>query len=240
MSPGTEGLGDIAMRDTGKEAIVLLSGGLDSATVLAMARAAGFALHALSFDYGQRHATELRFAKRLAEAAGVRSHRVLAMDLRVFGASALTDKRIAVPETPSETGIPITYVPARNTLFLSYALALAEVLQVLDIFIGVNSQDYSGYPDCRPEFIERFQDLAQVATVLGTEQGRQLRIHAPLQHLSKAEIIRKGLELGVDYGQTRSCYQLDAQGRSCGRCDSCRLRLAAFAKLDMQDPAPYL
>ncbi|MGK9450155.1 7-cyano-7-deazaguanine synthase QueC [Acidithiobacillus caldus] len=228
------------MGDSEKAAIVLLSGGLDSATVLAIAREAGFALHALSFDYGQRHATELQFARKLAEAAGVRSHRVLKMDLRIFGASALTDERIAVPEEPAAAGIPITYVPARNTLFLSYALALAEVLGVLDIFIGVNSQDYSGYPDCRPEFIQRFQELAQVATVLGTEKGQKLSIHAPLQYLSKAQIIRRGLELGVDYAHTRSCYQLDSQGRSCGRCDSCRLRLAGFAELDLRDPAPYI
>lgn len=228
------------MGDTDKEAIVLLSGGLDSATVLAIAREAGFALHALSFDYGQRHATELQFARKLADAAGVRSHRILKMDLRVFGASALTDERIAVPERSGEAGVPVTYVPARNTLFLSYALALAEVLGVRDIFIGVNSQDYSGYPDCRPEFIQRFQELAQVATVLGTERGQRLTIHAPLQYLSKAEIIGRGLELGVDYAQTRSCYQLDTKGRSCGRCDSCRLRLAGFAALGRQDPAPYL
>lgn len=227
------------MGDTDKEAIVLLSGGLDSATVLAIAREAGFALHALSFDYGQRHATELRFARKLADAAGVRSHRILKMDLRVFGASALTDERIAVPERSGEAGVPVTYVPARNTLFLSYALALAEVLGIRDIFIGVNSQDYSGYPDCRPEFIQRFQELAQVATVLGAERGQRLTIHAPLQYLSKAEIIGRGLELGVDYAQTRSCYQLDAEGRSCGRCDSCRLRLAGFAALDRRDPAPY-
>jgi 7-cyano-7-deazaguanine synthase len=218
-------------------AIVLLSGGLDSATCLAIARRDGFACHALSFDYGQRHGQELHYAALLARALGAASHRILPINLAAFGGSALTDSRLAVPEGGS-SGIPITYVPARNTVFLSLALALADVLQARDLFIGVNSQDYSGYPDCRPEFIHAFSALAQVATRLGVGGG-DLRIHAPLQFLNKAEIITLGTGLGVDYALTRSCYQLDAAGRACGVCDSCRLRREGFEKAGMADPTPY-
>ncbi|MBU2808675.1 7-cyano-7-deazaguanine synthase QueC [Acidithiobacillus ferrooxidans F221] len=219
-------------------AIVLLSGGLDSATVLALMRRDGFAVHALSFDYGQRHKEELHYAALLAQSMGAASHRVLRIDLAAFGGSALTDPQLSVPETGLAPGIPITYVPARNTVFLSLALALAEVLGARDIFLGVNSQDYSGYPDCRPEFVQAFEALAQVATRLGDE-ARGPRIHAPLQFLNKSEIIRLGSRLGVDYGMTRSCYQLDAEGRSCGRCDSCRLRREGFQKAGIADPTPY-
>ncbi|MFA7496458.1 MAG: 7-cyano-7-deazaguanine synthase QueC [Acidithiobacillus sp.] len=221
-----------------KPAIVLLSGGLDSATVMALMRRDGFAIHAMSFDYGQRHKQELHYAGLVAQALGVASHRTVHIDLAAFGGSALTDTGIAVPEGGLAPGIPITYVPARNTIFLSFALALAEVLRAQDIFIGVNSQDYSGYPDCRPEFIEAFEKLAQVATRLGDEsQGPH--IHAPLQHLDKSEIIRLGTRLGVDYSLTRSCYQLDDAGRSCGLCDSCRLRRDGFMKAGIPDPTPY-
>ncbi|MHB8264897.1 MAG: 7-cyano-7-deazaguanine synthase QueC [Acidithiobacillus ferrivorans] len=219
-------------------AIVLLSGGLDSATVLALIRRDGFAVHAISFDYGQRHKEELHYAGLLAQAMGAASHRVVNIDLAAFGGSALTDPEISVPETGLTPGIPITYVPARNTVFLALALALAEVLRARDIFLGVNSQDYSGYPDCRPEFVQAFEALAQVATRLGDE-ARGPRIHAPLQFLNKSEIIRLGSSLGVDYGMTRSCYQLDAEGRSCGRCDSCRLRRDGFQKAGIADPTPY-
>jgi len=219
-------------------AIVLLSGGLDSATVLALMRRDGFAVHALSFDYGQRHKEELRYAALLAQSMGAASHRVVPIDLAAFGGSALTDLQLSVPETGLAPGIPITYVPARNTVFLSLALALAEVLNARDIFLGVNSQDYSGYPDCRPEFVQAFEALAQVATRLG-DAARGPRIHAPLQFLNKSEIIRLGTSLGVDYGMTRSCYQLDAEGRSCGRCDSCRLRREGFQKAGIADPTPY-
>ncbi|WP_298169909.1 7-cyano-7-deazaguanine synthase QueC [Acidithiobacillus sp.] len=219
-------------------AIVLLSGGLDSATVLALMRRDGFAVHAISFDYGQRHKEELHYAGLLAQAMGAASHRVVHIDLAAFGGSALTDPEISVPETGPTPGIPITYVPARNTVFLALALALAEVLRARDIFLGVNSQDYSGYPDCRPEFVQAFEALAQVATRLGDE-ARGPRIHAPLQFLNKSEIIRLGSSLGVDYGMTRSCYQLDAEGRSCGRCDSCRLRREGFQKAGIADPTPY-
>ena len=219
-------------------AIVLLSGGLDSATVLALMRRDGFAVHAISFDYGQRHKEELHYAGLLAQAMGAASHRVVHIDLAAFGGSALTDPEISVPETGPTPGIPITYVPARNTVFLALALALAEVLRARDIFLGVNSQDYSGYPDCRPEFVQAFEALAQVATRLGDE-ARGPRIHAPLQFLNKSEIIRLGSSLGVDYGLTRSCYQLDAEGRSCGRCDSCRLRREGFQKAGIADPTPY-
>ena len=219
-------------------AIVLLSGGLDSATVLALMRRDGFAVHALSFDYGQRHKEELHYAALLAQSMGAASHRVLRIDLAAFGGSALTDPQLSVPESGLAPGIPITYVPARNTVFLSLALALAEVLGARDIFLGVNSQDYSGYPDCRPEFVQAFEALAQVATRLGDE-ARGPRIHAPLQFLNKSEIIRLGSRLGVDYGMTRSCYQLDAEGRSCGRCDSCRLRREGFRQAGIADPTPY-
>lgn len=220
-------------------AVVLLSGGLDSATVLAIARDQGFAAHALSFDYGQRHRVELTAAKNVAASLGVASHRWVTIDLRCFGHSALTDD-IAVPkDRPADDmthGIPITYVPARNTIFLSYALAMAEVLDAADIFIGVNAIDYSGYPDCRPEFIEAFQHTARLATRAGVE-GSPITIHAPLQNLTKVQIIRRGLDLGVDYALTHSCYDPDPQtGQPCGHCDSCQLRQQAFAELNMTDP----
>jgi len=218
-------------------AVVLVSGGLDSATVLAMARAEGFVCHALSFAYGQRHAVELDAAARVARTLGAVAHRVIPIDLSAFGGSALTDHSLAVPEAPT-AGIPITYVPARNTVFLALALAWAEVLEARDIFIGVNAVDYSGYPDCRPEFIAAFESLANLATRAGVE-GRRFRIHTPLIDLSKAEIIRRGLALGVDYGLTLSCYQPDDQGRSCGRCDSCRLRLEGFRAAGGVDPVRY-
>jgi 7-cyano-7-deazaguanine synthase len=220
-------------------AIILLSGGLDSATLLALARADGFALHALTFRYGQRHACEIDAARRVATTAGVREHQVIDIDLRVFGGSALTAD-IAVPKDRDLAGtdIPITYVPARNTIFLAYALAFAEVRRAADVFIGVNAVDYSGYPDCRPAYIAAFEQMANLATKAAVE-GRRLRMHAPLLELSKAQIITRGLALGVDYGLTRSCYDPDQQGRACGRCDSCRLRLAAFAAVGVSDPAPY-
>ena len=226
--------------NTEKTAIVLLSGGLDSATVLAIARDAGFAVVALSFRYGQRHAIELDAARRLAEGAGVREHLTVDIDLRVFGGSALTAD-IDVPKDRADLAggeIPITYVPARNTIFLSYALALAEVRGSSDIFIGVNALDYSGYPDCRPEYIAAFEQMAGLATRAGVE-GSPVHIHAPLLHMTKDAIIARGLELGVDYGLTRSCYDPDEQGRACSHCDSCQLRLAAFEKLGTRDPAPY-
>lgn len=220
-----------------KRAVVLVSGGLDSATALAMARAQGFVCYALSFDYGQRHRCELAAAQRVARSLGAVEHRTFPLDLRQFGGSALTDDAIAVPETPGE-GIPVTYVPARNTVFLSLALAWAEVLGAGDIFIGVNAVDYSGYPDCRPEFIAAFEHMANLATRAGVE-GRRLTVHAPLIHMSKAEIIRTGTALGVDYGQTLSCYNPDGAGRACGVCDSCRLRAAGFAAAGLPDPTPY-
>jgi 7-cyano-7-deazaguanine synthase len=221
-----------------RPAVVLLSGGLDSATVLAIAREAGYACHALSLDYGQRHTAELPAAARVAASLGAIEHRVIRLGLGEIGGSALTDSSIAVPETPSE-GIPVTYVPARNTVMLSLALAWAEVLGARDIFIGVNAVDYSGYPDCRPEFIEAFERMANLATRAGVE-GAHLAVHAPLQHLSKAEIIRRGIELGVDYAQTVSCYQADAEGRACGRCDSCRLRQQGFVAAGVKDPTRYV
>ncbi|MBK9160857.1 MAG: 7-cyano-7-deazaguanine synthase QueC [Nitrosomonadales bacterium] len=220
-----------------KNAVVLLSGGLDSATVLAMARAQGFDCYALSVDYGQRHHSELAAARRVAQTLGVREHRAVDIDLTGFGGSALTDDRIAVPRQASE-GIPPTYVPARNTIMLSLALAWAEVLQARDIFIGVNAVDYSGYPDCRPDYIEAFERMANLATKAAVE-GNTLELHAPLLHLSKAEIIRQGDALGVDYALTVSCYQADEQGRACGECDSCRLRRAGFAAAGVDDPTRY-
>jgi 7-cyano-7-deazaguanine synthase len=219
-------------------AVILLSGGLDSATVLAMARSEGFECYALSVEYGQRHSAELEAARRVAKAGGAaREHRVMRVDLAGIGGSALTDHSIAVPETPSN-GIPVTYVPARNTMMLSLALGWAEVLGARDIFIGVNAIDFSCYPDCRPEFIAAFERLATLATKAGVE-GQTCRIHAPLISLSKAEIIREGTRLGVDYGLTVSCYQADAQGRACGRCDSCRLRRAGFEAAGLPDPTAY-
>ena len=220
-----------------KKAVVLVSGGLDSATVLAMARAQGYACYALSFDYGQRHNAELAAAARVARAGGAVEHRVVRLDLSAIGGSALTDEAIAVPEAPEE-GIPVTYVPARNTVFLSVALGWAEVLDAHDIFIGVNAVDYSGYPDCRPAFVEAFERVANLATKAGVE-GDGFRVQAPLIELTKAEIIRRGVDLGVDYAQTVTCYQADPEGRACGRCDACRLRAQGFAEAGMPDPTPY-
>ena len=205
--------------------------------MLAMARAQGFACHALSVDYGQRHHAELAAARRVAQMLGAHEHRVIHIDLAGFGGSALTDRDLAVPQQPTE-GIPPTYVPARNTIMLSLSLAWAEVLRAQDIFIGVNAVDYSGYPDCRPAYIEAFERMANLATKAAIE-GRLLTIHAPLLHLSKAEIIRRGNALGVDYAQTVSCYQADESGRACGVCDSCRLRSAGFAAAGMADPTVY-
>lgn len=220
-----------------KNAVVLLSGGLDSATVLAMARAQRFSCYALSVDYGQRHHAELAAAKRVAQILGAHEHRVVGIDLTGFGGSALTDSNIAVPQHPT-VGIPLTYVPARNTIMLSLALAWAEVLQAQDIFIGVNAVDYSGYPDCRPAYIEAFERMANLATKAAIE-GCPLTVHAPLLHMSKAEIIRQGTALGVDYAQTVSCYQADESGRACGVCDSCRLRSAGFIAAGVADPTAY-
>ena len=220
-----------------RSAIVLLSGGLDSATTLALARHEGFDCVALSFDYGQRHSAELAAAARVAAQLGSREHRTVTLDLAAFGGSALTDPAIDVPIAPS-AGIPVTYVPARNTVFLAYALAWAEVLPARDVFIGVNAVDYSGYPDCRPAFIEAFERLANLATRAGVE-GEHFRIRAPLIHWSKAEIIRQGIALGVDYGLTVSCYQADVAGTACGVCDACRLRAAGFAEAGIADPTPY-
>ncbi|MBI3223406.1 MAG: 7-cyano-7-deazaguanine synthase QueC [Nitrosomonadales bacterium] len=220
-----------------KRAVVLLSGGLDSATVLAMARAQGYACYALSVDYGQRHHSELAAGQRVATALGAQELRVVKIDLTGFGGSALTDNNIAVPQQAS-AGIPLTYVPARNTIMLSLALAWAEVLQAQDIFIGVNAVDYSGYPDCRPDYIEAFERMANLATRAAVE-GHPLTVHAPLLHLSKAQIIRQGTVLGVDYALTVSCYQADEQGRACGRCDSCRLRRDGFMAAGVDDPTVY-
>jgi len=220
-----------------KSAVVLLSGGLDSATALAMARSMGFKTHALSVHYGQRHAAELDAARRVATALGAHEHRIMGVDLAGIGGSALTDVNVAVPESPGK-GIPVTYVPARNTLLLSLALGWAEVAGAADLFVGVNAVDYSGYPDCRPEFIHAFERLAQLATKAGVE-GTRYTIHAPLLAMTKADIIRTGLELGVDYGITVSCYQADSAGRACGKCDSCRLRAAGFADAGVPDPTRY-
>jgi 7-cyano-7-deazaguanine synthase len=221
-----------------RRAVVLLSGGLDSATSLAIARDAGFDAYCLSLDYGQRHRAELDAARRVAQALGAREHRILRLDLAAFGGSALTDRNIAVPTEGIADGIPVTYVPARNTIMLSLALAWAEVLASGDIFVGVNAVDYSGYPDCRPEFVAAFERLANLATQAGVE-GRRMSIHAPLIDLSKAEIIQKGSALGVDYGITLSCYRPDEQGRACGLCDACRLRRDGFLAAGIADPTPY-
>lgn len=225
------------------KAIVLLSGGLDSATTLAIARAEGFQTYALTFRYGQRHALEVEAAKRVARAFGASDHIVLHVNLAAFGGSALTDD-IPVPKgrSPEEMsrGIPVTYVPARNTIFLSFALAWAEVLGAADIFIGVNALDYSGYPDCRPEYLQAYQRMADLATKAGVEGRQRLAIHAPLIALHKAEIIRRGLELGVDYALTWSCYDPGPEGAACGECDSCRLRLKGFAEAGVRDPARYV
>jgi 7-cyano-7-deazaguanine synthase len=219
-------------------AVVLLSGGLDSATVLAMARAQGFACYALSVDYGQRHASELAAAARVAAHLGAAEHRTLHLDLSQLGGSALTDPAIAVPTGGVTSGIPVTYVPARNTIMLSLALAWCEVLGAADIFVGVNAVDYSGYPDCRPAFIAAFENLANLATKAGVE-GQRLSIHAPLIDLPKAGIIAAGVALGVDYALTVSCYQADDAGRACGVCDACRLRREGFAAAGVPDPTPY-
>ncbi len=220
------------------KAVVLLSGGLDSATTLAIANQRGFACHCLSLDYGQRHRVELDAAGRIAASLGAVAHRTLRLDLSQFGGSALTDASIAVPVGGIQPGIPVTYVPARNTIMLSLALAWAEVLEVKDIFIGVNAVDYSGYPDCRPEYLRAFETLANLATKAAVE-GSRLSLHAPLIDLSKAEIIRRGASLQVDYALTISCYQADAAGRACGVCDSCRLRHAGFVEAGIVDPTPY-
>lgn len=220
-----------------KRAVILLSGGLDSATVVAIARDQGYSCYTMSFDYGQRHRAELQAAERVARQLGVVEHKVIGLNLDGIGGSALTDNRIEVPELPGE-GIPVTYVPARNTVFLSLALGWAEVLDAHDIFIGVNAIDYSGYPDCRPEFVEAFERLANLATKAGVE-GRGFRIRAPLQQLSKAQIVQEGARLGVDYAMTVSCYQADDDGRACGKCDSCRLRATGFAAAGIADPTRY-
>ena len=230
-----------------KNAVVLVSGGMDSAVVVALAREQGFAVHALSVRYGQRHTSELDAADRVAQALGAVAHKTVNVDLRSIGGSALTDADIAVPldtddhpigVAAAKDDIPVTYVPARNTIMLSVALGWAEVLGAADIFCGVNAVDYSGYPDCRPEFIQAFEQLANLATKAGVE-GRGLRVHAPLQHMSKADIVREGIRLGVDFAQTVSCYQADDLGRACGHCDACRLRAEGFLAAGVQDPTRY-
>ncbi len=221
-----------------RPAVVLLSGGLDSATVLAGAIASGFRCHALSVAYGQRHVVELAAAARVAAALGAVEHRVMSVDLAGIGGSALTDLTLAVPEAPT-AGIPITYVPARNTLFLSLALGWAEVLGSQDLFVGVNAVDYSGYPDCRPEFIAAFERLARLATKAGVD-GAEMTVHAPLIQMSKSDIVGEGLRLGVDFAMTVSCYQADSDGRACGRCDSCRIRAAGFHEAGVPDPTRYV
>jgi len=230
----------MAMADS---AIVLLSGGLDSTTTLAVAKDRGFTPHALSFSYGQRHSVELEAARRVAQRLGVERHIVADIDLRVFGGSALTDSDVAVPKGRSETemgeGIPVTYVPARNTIFLAFALAYCEVVGASDIFTGVTAVDYSGYPDCRPEYLEAFEAMANLATRSAVEGTRRITLHSPLLRLSKAEIVRLGTDLGVDYSLTSSCYDPDVEGRACGRCDTCRLRLKGFAEAGFPDPIAY-
>jgi 7-cyano-7-deazaguanine synthase len=235
MSRGAEMTEQSVVRE--KRAVILLSGGLDSATVVAMVRAEGYSCYTMSFDYGQRHRAELDAAARVARDLGVIDHKVIGLNLDGIGGSALTDSSIDVPEAPSE-GIPVTYVPARNTVFLSLALGWAEVLDAQDIFIGVNAVDYSGYPDCRPEFVEAFEVMANLATKAGVE-GKPFSIKAPLQNLSKAQIVQAGIQLGVDYSLTVSCYQADDQGRACGKCDSCRLRADGFAAAGIKDPTRY-
>lgn len=221
-----------------KRAVILLSGGLDSVTALAMAKQQGFECYTLSFDYGQRHDVELVAAEKLSKQVGAVEHKVIAIDLRAIGGSALTDNELDVPEAQHEAGIPITYVPARNTIFLSIALGWAEVLSAEAIFVGVNAVDYSGYPDCRPEFVAAFEQLANLATKSGVE-GQKLTIHAPLIKLTKAEIIMQGTSLGIDYSQTISCYQADDDGRACGVCDSCQFRKQGFAQAGLADPTRY-
>jgi 7-cyano-7-deazaguanine synthase len=228
---------------TGNKAVVLLSGGLDSATTLAVAQSEGFQCFALTFAYGQRHKREIESAKKVAESLGATEHRIIEIDLAVLGGSALTDKAIDVPkervDINSSSQIPITYVPARNTIFLSYALAWAEVLGAFDIFIGVNSTDYSGYPDCRTEFIAAFEKTANLATAAAVEGKGRYKIHTPIIEMTKAQIIKTGTKLGVDYSLTHSCYDPDGSDRSCGRCDSCILRLKGFAEAGLQDPIEY-
>jgi len=221
-----------------KKAVVLLSGGLDSATALAIARDQGYQCYALSIDYGQRHRSELDAARKVAQSLGAVAHQIIKLDLTAFGGSALTDQTIEVPTGGAETDIPVTYVPARNTIMLSLALAWAETLQSQDIFVGVNAVDYSGYPDCRPEYIQAFEKMANLATKAGIE-GKKLTIHTPLMHLSKKEIIQVGLTLSVDFSLTVSCYQADEAGRACGVCDSCRIRKAGFAAANVIDPTSY-
>lgn len=225
------------------KAVLLLSGGLDSSTTLAIAQSQGFEVHALSFRYGQRHEHELKAAKQIAEKAGVHQHLIVDINLSVFGGSALTAE-IEVPKQRSaaeiSSGIPVTYVPARNTVLLSYALAWSEVLPAQDILIGVNALDYSGYPDCRPEYIAAFEHMANLATKAAMEQGRKLKIHTPLIHMKKSEIIRTGLNLGVDYAITSTCYDPSVDGAACGQCDACQLRLKGFSELGMKDPARYV
>jgi 7-cyano-7-deazaguanine synthase len=227
-----------------KKAVLLLSGGLDSTTTLAIAKAEGYALYALSFAYGQRHSHELEAASRIAASMGVKEHRIATIDLAAFGGSALTENAIAVPKDRNAAdmahGIPVTYVPARNTIFLSFALAWAEVLKAYDIFIGVNALDYSGYPDCRPEFIRAYQDMANLATAYATGEQKHITIHTPLIHMSKAQIIKTGLSLGVDYSLTTSCYDPAPDGKACGHCDSCQLRKKGFGENGMNDPVRYV
>jgi 7-cyano-7-deazaguanine synthase len=221
-----------------KRAVILLSGGLDSVTTLAIAQQQGFECYTLSFDYGQRHDVELKAAAALSKQMDALEHKVIKIDLRSIGGSALTDNTIDVPDYHEE-GIPVTYVPARNTVFLSIALGWAEVLEAQAIFVGVNAVDYSGYPDCRPEFINAFEKLANLATKAGVE-GQKLTVHAPLITMTKAEIIEKGTALGVDYSQTISCYQANSEGKACGQCDSCRFRKQGFEQADVADPTPYI
>lgn len=237
--------GEVMLEDRVQtKAIVLVSGGLDSATTLAIARKEGFVCHALTFRYGQRHSREIDAAGRVARSLGAVEHRLIDIDLRALGGSALTDAQIDVPKDRPDLGassdIPPTYVPARNTIFLSYALAWAEVLGAFDLFIGVNSTDYSGYPDCRAEFIAAFEAMANLATAAAVQGRGRYRIHTPIIAMTKAQIIRTGTQLGVDYSLTHSCYDPDPQGRSCGRCDSCRLRLKGFAEADLPDPIQYV
>ena len=231
------------MMGKNKKAVVLLSGGLDSATTLAIACSEGFNCYALTFLYGQRHRREIEAAKKVADFLGVVEHRLISIDLAVFGGSALTDPNIKVPKNRADLGslsqIPLTYVPARNTIFLSYALAWAEVLGAFDIFIGINSTDYSGYPDCRAEFIRAFEKTANYATAAAVKSGRCYHIHTPVIEMTKAQIILTGTKLGLDYSLTHSCYDPDENGRSCGRCDSCRLRLKGFAEVGLKDPIEY-
>jgi 7-cyano-7-deazaguanine synthase len=227
---------------SGSKAVVLLSGGMDSATTMAIARDDGFECHALSFRYGQRHEIEIEAARRVARALGAAEHRIIDIDLAQFGGSALTDRRIAVPtdrKAGTDVAIPVTYVPARNAIFLGYALAWAEILGCFDIFIGVNAMDYSGYPDCRGEFITAFQKMANLATAAAIEGRGTFLIHTPVIEMTKAQIILRGRQLGVDYSLTHSCYDPDETGRACGRCDSCRLRLKGFAEAGLQDPVRY-